>query len=358
MNAKLIALTTVFTAFLVPPAQAGASQETGASQPVHSSVGQAVDSELVVRHFTPTKADALLLERTIESLFGDAVAVHIGKQDGEYRGGARLIDRIACIGQTMIIRDKAERAEELLRTLAELDRTVQSEVEASADRPRLESFEYEPKHVGLASLQSALRAYERQIQLKPSMYGAPADAVRNITVVAERNLVILREEPERLEEIKAMLGRVDVPSPEVVITCWLVRGLGSGDAASGLPVTLVANLQRLVFMPAYEQLAVGIIRSSILTGSGIHMQAEVGDGISYTLELEPAAYDSTSGELALSKCRFQLTETRFQGANQEGRVRSRLHEFQTQVALRPGEYTVLGTVGGDPLFVVLRLAQA
>ena len=104
-------------------------------------------------------------------------------------------------------------------------------------------------------------------------------------------------------------------------------------------------------------MAVGVIRSSVMSGNGIRLQAEVSGDMGYSLALDPAAYDSASGELSLAKCQFELSQTNVNKAEGAPNRQSH-HQFQTQVTLRPGEYTVLGTVGGDPVFVVLRLSKA
>ena len=129
------------------------------------------------------------------------------------------------------------------------------------------------------------------------------------------------------------------------------------EACTTCNVYRAANLKKLVPMAGYEQMAVGVIRSSVLSGNGIRLQAEVDSRVSYGLTLDPAAYDVTSGELALSKCEFSLTQTTFKQPD-DVPTRQNRHNFQTQVTLRPGEYTVIGTVGGDPVFVVLRLSKA
>jgi hypothetical protein len=159
-------------------------------------------------------------------------------------------------------------------------------------------------------------------------------------------MLLVHENPERLAEIRARLATVDVPVPQATFSYLIVRGHrtgAAGDASSGLPDELTRDLQAMIPVQRLELVASGVLRASLQSDFGIETDFDV--NTRFELRARPSAFDRESGELTLHECRFRAT-TRDPQSDQG---------FETALSLRPGEYTVIGSTGSDPLFVVLRM---
>ena len=68
-----------------------------------------------------------------------------------------------------------------------------------------------------------------------------------MTFVQEQGSVIVRDTPTRVQAIKELLARVDVPSPQVLFTCYVITGSDSESEGEGsLPKELVVGMRELV----------------------------------------------------------------------------------------------------------------
>jgi hypothetical protein len=107
-------------------------------------------------------------------------------------------------------------------------------------------------------------------------------------------------------------------------------------------------------MEGFELLSTGLLRSSVR--DRLHVSTRSSDDVRFNLSLVPAAFDPETGELTLDKCAF-VAQTRAPSPAGAANQATSWDEqsFETALSLRAGEYTVLGSVGPDPLFVVLKL---
>jgi len=252
---------------------------------------------------------------------------------------------------TVIVRGTAGEAKKALATLQELDRVVGAEGDEMREpQTPLESFEYSPRHAAATSIVNALRPYQRQITLYGER-GQPASGIVNINVVPERSVIVVRDTSENVARIREVLERTDVPQPQVVVTCSLVLGYSGerGIPLDGpLPEELVANLKRLLPFQKYGLLSAGLLRTAVAFDDTMRIYGDAGPGRSFRLSMKPEAYDGKTGDLTLSSCAFELFSAG-DSPKESG--------FSTRATIRAGEYTVLGAIGSDPVFVVLRLEK-
>lgn len=311
----------------------------GAQGPLRDSEPISPD-QLVLRYYTPQYLDDEELVKVAASLFGPTIWVATPD------GSPYTPQRFLTLQDTVIVRDRAERADAILRELAEIENAIYPPEEHPETAPEqaLESLEYAPRFLTTSAALDALRGYQRAIQL-PTPDGGWV-GFDNMSAFEERHMLLVRETPDRMAEIRRLLGTVDVPVPQASFTFLLIRGQAGEAPGKELPAELVQHLGRLLPAQSFELIATGLMRGSVR--SPLSLRTGVGDH-QYTLELEPAAFDPTSRELTLQRCAFQDTEEMPDGSWETG------HEFETALSLRAGEYTVIGAVGSDPLFVVLRM---
>jgi hypothetical protein len=309
---------------------------------------------LVLKYFRVQNATAEDLVGMVEELLGGAVDVENPDGDPE----PWRVQRLLPFANAIIVRDTPQGAEKVLEVLAELDRVAAPPGQEEPVAQTLESFEYSPRHAAAGSLARAIEAFRRNIML----YGAPGQPpsnVANLNVLQDRGVIVIRDTPENVVRIREVLERTDVPRPQVVVTCFVVLGLlGEGEAPAGasLPRELVENLAKLLPFERFQLLSVGVLRTAVAFDDPIQLEADAGPDRRYDLRLRPEAYDAKTGDLTLSSCTFQLRRKRSLPSGEY--ETSQESGFSTRATVRAGEYTVLGAVGSEPVFVVLRVTPA
>jgi hypothetical protein len=321
---------------------AGCLAATAEGQIPASSDEPISPDQLALRYYTPRVLDNDELLNVAQELFGPRIL--IGSPDGDSFGAAHFL----LLQGSIIVRDSTQRAEAILVELAEIENALYPPEEDSdpAPRSKLESFEYAPRFLTIDAAQDALEGFRRTVRV-PTPDGGWVE-VDNMSKFEERHMLLVRETPERLADIRRLLETVDVPVPQASFTFLLIRAQAAGAAASKeLPAELVEHLGRLLPTQSFELVASGLMRGSVRgelsvqTGQAPHSQ--------YTIQLEPAAFDPTTRELTLERCGFLGEE-----ATPDGEWQTH-HRIEAALSLRAGEYTVIGAVGSDPLFVVLRM---
>jgi hypothetical protein len=305
--------------------------EPASSQQAPAARGGSIDdSKLVISYFTPKNMippHALQLAR---SLFGDSILV-----SSETAPPREVAHFLTVSDTTLVVRDTPEQAKRILATLQELDQKAAPAEKAPAAQSQ--TTIYTPRHVVANDLMRAVHPFVRGSELSQ---------------LGQEQRILLSGSAERIHELNALLGSLDLPRPQVVITAYLVRGSSEDQAISSaaLPKELVENLRKLLPMQAFELVATSVVRASV-AGDAIGVNAAPSPSISYTMSMLPAAFDPQSGQLTLSKLSFQVVE----GQNVPGMPQPARQSFETSLSVRAGEYAVLGAVGGDPIFVVLRV---
>ncbi len=325
-----------------------AQEDPTAKQPQSGFPGV---EELVVVPYTPQSLERDELYTAAEHLFGSEVWV---LQNGE----TTFFDHFILLGDSIVVRDTPARTKEIVATLQQLEAQIKTGHQRSQDarRPQLMSREYTPRHVGANALFASLGSLRRPIF--PENGGA---ATENVSVF-DGQILHVRDTQDRVDEILAFVQRLDQPSAQATVSVLIISGNHSGESSPELPADLVDNLGKLVPVSGFELLATGLLRGSVR--QRMELSASFGADRSYEIELRPEAYNTESGELALDKCSFQLrSPNRYEKRDEAGNVQEIFkgmgsQSFSTAATLRHGEYTVLGAVGADPVFVVLRMHVA
>ena len=238
-------------------------------------------------------------------------------------------------GETILLTLPANCAPGALTLVQRLDAEWGGGAEATE---RLSSLEYRARYVPLQGLASALDPYRRTLYLR-SAEGHSYEA-QNIGFVEERSLVLARGTSEELQEIAGLLARIDVPQPQVRVTSYLLRGSVDAEADVRLPADLVRDLAQLVPYESFELLSFGMFQCDAV--APIYMEESVSGG-HFQLEMNAKTFEPSVGVLTLDRCSFELS----QGTDRKS--------FMTSARITMGEYTVLGALGNDPVFVVLKI---
>lgn len=294
-------------------------------------------SDLVMRNYRPDPTDPDVLFYTIRNFAGRKITVRDPKSQN-----TSAHDNLQLFGHTILVYDSPENAERILGMLAELDARTAEDAARSAksageERAGIEVFEYKRRYLSLDSLSQAL------YPLQPDQ---PDSYEHSMTFVKERGSVIVRDTPERVQEVKELLAQVDVPAPQVLFTCYVVSGTDAeSKGESSLPKELVSGMRELVGYPHLERIAFAMLRSSATTDRDLHLELQAAP-VSYTLSLRPSAYDAESGAVTLDRCSFVRV-----GEDDQQLL------FETSTLIQAGEYTVLGATGSEPVFVVIHCAR-
>jgi hypothetical protein len=337
-------LPALLCAALAAPGAQAAPQATGAQSapapdpaPMPDMRPQVIPAQALRMHYyTARHSDARELSSVLSQLAGRMF--HVADQDGL---ASQPISNVRTFGNVVVLYDRPERIAELVKILAELE---QANAEDPAQTESLMVAEYRPQYLSVQALYSALAPLRRSLHQQPARGSVPGAVTPNVTPLEQPAMIVMRDTPEQLEQMLALMRRLDVPPPQVQISCWLLTGAG-GDAerTADLPEDLVRNLSRIVPEDAFRRLCVTMIRTSVLPGQAQKLRSDFRSAEfdeRFELILEPAGFDPGAGVLPITRCRFEASTGQ---------------EFETSVTLRSGEYTVIGAAGIDPLYVVLQV---
>jgi hypothetical protein len=250
----------------------------------------------------------------------------------------------------LLIRDSAKNAEQIMATARKLENLLaplSPQSSGPAPDTRLTLNEYRPRALSAVQLVAALQPFKRMISTPPPAGGGSYTSVETIHCVPERNLLFIREDAAKQDEIRRFLERIDIPAQQVDLTCWVIRGKESGESSKSLPRELVDGLAQLAPLPSFEIVSTNLLRATVT--EPMQIQSTLSDRSNYHLRLVPSAYDAEHGQLSFSSCSFEYSSRPRESSE------TTTSGFQSGVTLRAGEYTVLGSVGESPLYVVLRL---
>jgi len=308
------------TLFALTLAAAPAPQDAGATAQ-HAQAAR----RSVVEYYTPQKAPVETLAGTLSQLF------HYTRP----RQG--LSPFLHPFGETLLVEAPADEIEYVMQLVAKCDANFVGEGER-VDRIE-EEWQHEVKHVSLDSLRSALHFLEKD----PTTGGKGM----RLSYVPERGLVIAQGSRADVEQAKSVASLIDVPSPQLLLRLYIVQG--AEKSSEHLPSDLTRDLGALVPYPGFELLSSAFLPSDAKVRMSLQTDLE-GERGRFILQMLPSAYDEKAGKLSLASIEFQLILMPEGEHNIE-------RSFKTSTSLQAGQYTVLGAVGANPVFVVVKLER-
>ena len=292
--------------------------------------GNTVSAEdLRLGHYTPLNVDA----RDLYKLSLNMVGRHFYVKE---RGRSNPVSNLALLGDEIILYDTEAYTRRLLSALASLDVAAPEEQAAAV----YQTTTYSPRHIAIED------AY---VALEPFM-GHLENGRMNVTMVRQRRTLVLRDTAAQLEAMKETLASIDSPEPQVLLTCYLLRGMKDGADSSGVPVDLAANLTRLLPAFQFESIGFAMLQSAVVPDRTVALSMSASDNVSFRLSFVPVAYDTESGSVRVSECQVEVT------TSPAGNARAYTESIlSTETVFRGGQYTVLGATGADPVFVVVHV---
>lgn len=244
-------------------------------------------------------------------------------------------------GNTVVLRVPPEEERETLELAARLDASFAS---GEPGTPRYVILRRRPRYLSQEDIHRALQPFQRPIDVR-----GPNGAVsRNVnTSILTDGTLVFRGSRAEVEEVAELLDGLDVAPRQVLFTCYLARGVGETPEEPTLPEELTDDLAELVPFVAFEALATNGARGS--ARGAVTLSSEFPDGGGYELSLRSSAYDEAARALTLDSVEVQLHRPL-----PDGRLLTQ--SIRTGTTLVEGEYTVLGMVGAEPVFVVLRVS--
>jgi hypothetical protein len=315
-----------------PQASGGGALQRAPEMPTFSP------DEVGMHYYRPRFMRVQSLLQPIKDIYGRDILVD---GLGDRRGGR--IQNLFTVEDTIVVYDTDAFAAKAITAMRDLETEYESEMDAQQQAPvdtELVVWEYSPRYLTLRSVRDGLRPLTHPVFDARSNQG-----LNNLAFVDQPPLVVVRDTADQVAEIKALLGRIDVPSPQVLLTCWVIEGSDEPGASGRVPEAVVRNLRQLLPYEGYTLAALGMLRTSVDAGDDIALSMRrERSPVTYDLQVQPGAYDLRGKSFQLAECRFS-TRT-----NEGPRIL-----FSTKTTVREGEYSVLGVTGDTPLFVVLQV---
>lgn len=303
------------------------------------------DYDQVIQYYQPKRASAETLLDMMNVLIMSGGMEHKTRVGEDNFNFSRPL--VMTYGNSLLVKDTRKEIARTFAMLTDLDENYRELKQAKAQRseqPQL--FQYTFTHISLDSARIALRSlYDAQRRAG----GQPGDpAPPQLSFVDEQGQILVRGTVEQIAEVHDILKKLDVPRPHITLSFFLIQGCAEEDNDDRVPLDLSRDLGELVPFAGFKLLSSAIVPSD---GSGqiqLDVQLEDDRG-TVNLELTPAAYDATAGTLALERAQvlLHLSEN---GRNSTSAIR-------TSTSLEAGRYTVLGAVGADPVFMVIKLSK-
>jgi len=300
--------------------------------------------DLKMHFFTPHYYDAQELVRTLEPMYGRLLRV---SEERDPNGS--LVRNLSAFDDAILIYDTdayAQKVVDALKQMESLHEGEEEEVVEESVSMDLQTFQYQPRYLSYMTLRDALDPFARKVYMEDSEGEVSFD---NVSTVDSRSMLLIRETPKRLREIRDLIQKLDVPRPQVLLTCFVIEGHKDSTESPGLPSDLVANLRKLLPYSGYERVALGMLH--IAAGGGRNQRATLamnpkeGDE-TFQLNLIPGGFDADQGNLTLDQCEFSTSS-----GNGYRQV------FATSATVSLGEYSVLAVTGSTPRFVVLKVVN-
>lgn len=296
---------------------------------------------VIVEYYQPKNADVNVLGDTMERLCRSGSISH--KVSAANGGWVTMQPEFLVYGETLLVTDTRIEMGGTLALLAELDANYREASRESRGVAAIELYTYSVTHVSMRTVQNPLI----------HLFQGPQTAGRgsrvtppSISFVDENRQVLIRGTRAQIVAAMEVLKSLDVPQPRVMLSCYLISGTTAEENDARVPADLVTDLSALVPYGGFKLLSAASLPSDTNGRISLEVRLESGAG-EMSLVMDPVAYDRASGTLTLGDVRFHLSQG-------DGKQRN-TKQFTTSTSLQQGQYTVLGSVGATPVFMVIKM---
>ncbi len=248
-------------------------------------------------------------------------------------------------GKQVIVTEFPEQMEKALGLMASLDIGVSKPEPEPSAAPAVEVMLYTPKALDPDQVLALLQA-----QGANDVHVSPVFGTESIR---------LEGTASALKETLARLKATDQYAPQVRIKGYLVQASATAPSDDGvaLPAPLLSGLKGALPGQHFAGIASMFLQSSAGHGQKIRTttspRTKVGDTevMEWGLEASMRSYDSEAGLLSLNGCHFNVTIPNSQenGVNVE--------QLSVDLMLRKNEYTVVGSILGGSMYLVLSFEE-
>ena len=175
-------------------------------------------------------------------------------------------------------------------------------------------------------------------------------SIPNVSLMGERGLIVIRDYPERAQQIVDTLERIDQPIPQTMLVCQVIRGSNrepeDGDQMASEEVA--SQLTQILPHKYYTVSGAGMLRANVTAGAKLELFMDYTNSSAwqYHLRMRVGSYDAKQGALNLEDCEL---------SNNHLMDGTRRPLFLTSTTIYSGEYAVIGVTGAEPLFLVVQL---
>ncbi len=251
---------------------------------------------------------------------------------------------------SIAIYDNAEMMTRIRMTIARLD---QQEELKPAPNQELTVAEYQPRFISLDDARSALAPFSRYIpnaSFNRSQLPANNSQVnRNVTTLAGRGVLLIRDREELVAEMLTVLKKVDQPKAQFLISCVLIQGDKNAED-DRLSRILPKELSSMSPHKKFKMISSGAIRVTAGSGRIVTLSMEGADSVKSWLSFTPTSFDPQTGTLGLDRIKVE-----FEKVTLGKRARQ---SFETAASITKDDYVVIGAFGDNPVFAVLHLIPA
>lgn len=254
----------------------------------------------------------------------------------DFYGPTQDLASLSAISGRVLLGGTPSQVSATQRVLEELERAMQADRSPEDD---VMQVEYRPRFLRAQSAYELLKGYGRNVSWRGTR-------TRNVDLVEEQGLVLLRDTPERIAEMQQELVRLDQPPLQVRLRLRLFVA-SPGDkvepAAADTPQGQIErSIGAMIGVSGLRQIGTGVLTTSVTSEPQLRVRLGSWMGDSYELQLTPVAFDEKGGTLTTRTCSLSATRD-----EDERKV------FSTAAVLRGNETTVLGATGSTPVFVAI-----
>lgn len=190
-----------------------------------------------------------------------------------------------------------------------------------------------------------------------------------VSAIYETGTIVLRGPVEAVGIAESLLLEVDQPLPQITLRCVLIQAVDANDTdTTGLMDDEVArSLGRMLPGKRFRKVGELLLRGSAGGNAEFEVTSSLpgfgqNDSVAQarvSLTAVARALDPDTKTLTLDKCSMQLEIPTFQvtgtgqGSLQSNFAGYRSEGLRADLALRAGETTVVGSLGGDQIYVSL-----
>lgn len=337
----------LFTALIASLATPGLTQnKTGGKQGSRSIPTETISEDLLVLlRVTPKNMSVTQLYELGSQLWGRRFMV-------ARIGGTR--SNLLVTGNTLLIHDTEERAVRIHKNLTTLDAEAEQGKQQGGD---LTTEVIPLQYVNVNDMTNALTSYRRSVNLYKN---GQASRINTLAASQQTNSLIVRDTSENISAIKKVVARLDKPAPKarnLMLQALVIQGNKDPGGTLPVPEELKRGLSKLVPYPHFRTLGMGIVNCKVSDGADARLGVDLGTGSSCTLELKDMQINGGNLDIGALQCRLVM-RTPIDGKQPNGPANTSGQDLNTSLSAELGGYTVLGAMGQNPYFIVLKVTPS